>query len=100
MDCLDLLTIESIEYINCPKCGWFETAADGAMSPCEPPQSPVMRTEPELEPESMTETESTKPSSPPPDSADVKSPGGSSPPPGDEPINKEDDEEDEVNSTM
>src|SRR4030042_5437114 len=37
----DLVTIESVEYIQCPECGWFETLSDGSLSACDPPQSRV-----------------------------------------------------------
>ena len=33
----DLVTLDSVDYINCPECGWFQTQGDGSMIPTEPP---------------------------------------------------------------
>ena len=35
----DRLTIDEVDYINCPECGWFQAQADGSMIPCDPPSS-------------------------------------------------------------
>lgn len=39
----DLVTIDEIDFINCPECGWFQTQADGSMTACDPPSSKVDR---------------------------------------------------------
>jgi len=49
MDCpnckkpADHVTIDQVDYINCPECGWFQVQADGSMNPCDPPSSNLDR---------------------------------------------------------
>ena len=38
-DKAELTKIGKQEFIECLKCGWFETQADGSMSACDSPQS-------------------------------------------------------------
>lgn len=39
----DLHTIDSVDYIRCPDCGWFQVQADKSMTPCDEPVSKVDR---------------------------------------------------------
>ena len=33
----DIVTIDGVDYIECPECGWFKVEDDGSMSVCDGP---------------------------------------------------------------
>lgn len=35
----DHVTIDEVDFINCPECGWFQVQADGSATVCDPPSS-------------------------------------------------------------
>jgi len=40
----DIITVDEVDYVNCPECGWFQVQADGSRIPCDPPASPIVPT--------------------------------------------------------
>jgi len=42
----DLHTIDKVDYIECPKCGWFEVRADSTFVACDDPPGPEKKPEP------------------------------------------------------
>jgi len=51
----ELVIIDSVDYINCPDCGWFQVQEDGTMIVCEPPGPGPQETTPAaLEPANET----------------------------------------------
>lgn len=37
----DIVTIDGVDYIECPDCHWFKVEADGTMSVCDEPHKSV-----------------------------------------------------------
>jgi Zn ribbon nucleic-acid-binding protein len=94
-----LLTIESVDYIQCPECGWFETQQDGSLTACEAPSIKLSVVDPPVEPEPVQADQGFTP-----EPAESKSEGdvSISPPPlkspSDKPVveDRDRDDEDEV----
>lgn len=39
----DIITIDGVDYIECPDCQWFKVEGDGTMTVCDEPTSKVDR---------------------------------------------------------
>lgn len=74
--------IDSVEYIQCPECGWFQAQADGSMTACDPPAGIVDRP---AEP---------GPGPPTPDNGPAATPEGGDTPPSGKPGRDDDDSDD------